>query len=187
MKFRLSQILQLKNLVLIRGASPHKRTVDLLSYSIASGIQVTLTRVKCWNINHQNHKHTFSHEVHDQNDRSNRCNTLYGCDDWYFSIWHVSMSLEFHWQLSNWVGLLCRNIRKTWPCDTFMQTMNSRFVNLQPFSREKAVKVQMTCRNKQFSSEALSVWPELSCGKTCTWSWKQSIFDLKIYTNEICF
>ena len=79
-------------------------TIDLLSYSIASGIPVTLTRVKCWNINHQNHKHTYSHEVRDQNDRSNRCNTLYGCDDWYFSIWHVSMSQEFHWQLSNWVG-----------------------------------------------------------------------------------
>ena len=80
------------------------QTLDVLSYSIASGIPVTLTRVKCWNINHQNHKHTYSHEVHDQNDRSNRCNTLYGCDDWYFSIWHVSMSQEFHWQLSNWVG-----------------------------------------------------------------------------------
>ena len=79
-------------------------SLDLLSYSIASGIPVTLTRVKCWNINHQNHKHTYSHEVRDQNDRSNRCNTLYGCDDWYFSIWHVSMSQEFHWQLSNWVG-----------------------------------------------------------------------------------
>ena len=87
--------------------------LDVLSYSIASGIPVTLTRVKCWNINHQNHKHTYSHEVHDQNDRSNRCNTLYGCDDWYFSIWHVSMSQEFHWQLSNWVGpLLWFKIRK---------------------------------------------------------------------------
>ena len=25
-------------------------------------------------------------------------------DDWYFSIWQSSMSQEFHWQLSNWVG-----------------------------------------------------------------------------------
>ena len=82
-------------------------TMDVLSYSIASGIPVTLTRVKCWNINHQNHKHTYSHEVHDQNDRSNRCNTLYDCDDWYFSIWQPSMSQEFQWQLSNWVGPLC--------------------------------------------------------------------------------
>ena len=81
----------------------HQQTMALLSYSIASGIPVTLTRVKCWNINHQNHKHTYSHEPHDQNDKSNRCHTLYDCDDWYFSIWHVSMSLEFHWQLSNWV------------------------------------------------------------------------------------
>ena len=85
----------------------------LLSYSITSGIPVTLTCVKCWSINHQNHKHTYSHEVCDQNDRSNRCNTLYGCDDWYFSIWHMSMSQEFHWQLSNWVGPKCHII--PWP------------------------------------------------------------------------
>ena len=88
-------------------------SIDVLSYSIASGILVTLTIVKCWNINHQNHKHTYSHEVHDQNDRSNRCNTLYGCDDWYFSIWHVSMSQEFHWQLSNWVGPMWLILRVT--------------------------------------------------------------------------
>ena len=53
----------------------------LLSYSIASGIPVTLTLVKCLNINHQNHKHTYSHQPHDQNDKSNRCHTLYDCDD----------------------------------------------------------------------------------------------------------
>ena len=33
------------------------------------------------NINHQNHKHTYSHDLYDQNDRSNRFNTLYDCDD----------------------------------------------------------------------------------------------------------
>ena len=59
----------------------------LLSYSIASGIPVALTIVKCWNINHQNHRHTYSHEPHDQNDKSNRCYTLYDCDDWYFITW----------------------------------------------------------------------------------------------------
>ena len=78
-------------------------SMALLSYLIASGIPVALTIVKCWNIYHQNHKHTYSHEPHDQNDKSNMCHTLY---DWYFSIWHASMSLEFHWQLSNWVGPL---------------------------------------------------------------------------------
>ena len=33
-----------------------------------------------------------------------------GSEDWYFSIWQLSMPLEFHWQLSNWVGLMlsCR-------------------------------------------------------------------------------
>ena len=31
---------------------------------------------------------------------------VYGSDDWYFSTWQWSMSLEFHWQLSNWVGPL---------------------------------------------------------------------------------
>ena len=31
---------------------------------------------------------------------------VYGSDDWYFSTWQWSMSLEFHWQLSNWVCLL---------------------------------------------------------------------------------
>ena len=87
--------------------SMYKMTIDLLTHSIASGIPVALTIVKCWNINHQKHKHTYSHEIHDQNDRSNRCYILYGCDDWYFSIWHVSMSQEFHGQLSNWVGPLC--------------------------------------------------------------------------------
>ena len=79
-------------------------SIDVLSYSIASGIPMTLTIVKCWNNNHQSHKHTYSHEVHDQNDRSNRSNTLYDSDDWHYSIWHSLMSQEFHWQLSNWVG-----------------------------------------------------------------------------------
>ena len=86
-----------------------KGTIDLLTYSIASGIPVVLTIVKCWIINHQNHKHTYSHEFHDQNDRSNRCNTFYDCGDWYFSIWQSSMSQKFYWQLSDWVGpmILC--------------------------------------------------------------------------------
>ena len=53
-----------------------------------------------------NHKHTYSHEPNDQNDKSNRCCILYDCDDWYFSTWHSSMPLELHWQLSNWIGLL---------------------------------------------------------------------------------
>jgi len=81
-------------------------SLALLSYSIAGGIPVTLTCVRCWNINHQNHKHTYSHKPHVQNDKSNRCHTLYDCDDWYFNTWRVSVSLEFHWQLSNWVGLM---------------------------------------------------------------------------------
>ena len=45
----------------------------LLSYSIASGIPVTLTHVKCSNINHHSQKHIYSHESRDQNDKSNRC------------------------------------------------------------------------------------------------------------------
>ena len=48
--------------------------LDLLSYSIASEIPVALMIVKC--CSHQNHKHTNSHEPHDQNDKSNRCYTL---------------------------------------------------------------------------------------------------------------
>ena len=47
--------------------------MDILSYSIASGIPVALEIGKCLNINHQNHKHTYSHEPHDQNDKSNDC------------------------------------------------------------------------------------------------------------------
>ena len=90
-----------------------REALDLLNYSIASGIPVALTIVKCWNINYQNHKHTYSHEPHDQNDKSNRCNTLYDFDDWYFSIWQSSMSQEFQWQLSNWVGPL-RLTLTTW-------------------------------------------------------------------------
>ena len=31
------------------------KIIDLLSYSIVSGIPVTLTRVKCWNISHHSH------------------------------------------------------------------------------------------------------------------------------------
>ena len=78
----------------------------LLSYSIVSGVPVTLTRVKCWNINHQNHKRTYSHEPHDENDKSTQYYTLCDFDDWYFSIWQSSMPLEIHWQLNNWVGLM---------------------------------------------------------------------------------
>jgi len=89
-------------------------TMALLSYSIASGIPVALTIVKCWNINHQNHRHTYSHEPHDQNDKSNRSYTLYDCDDWYFITWHPLLPLEFHWQLSNWVGIIIHML--TWIC-----------------------------------------------------------------------
>ena len=117
----------------------------LLSYSIASGIPVTLTCVKCWNINHRNHKHTYSHEPHDQNDKSNRCHTLYDCDDWYFSIWHVSMSLEFHWQLSNWVGLL----RRTKPDETgklsSMCHLMCHSMALLSYSIASGIPVTLTC------------------------------------------
>ena len=82
-------------------------SLDILSYSIASGMPVALTIVKCWNINHKNHKHTYFYEPHDQNDKSNRYYTLYDCDDWYFRSWQLSMPLEFCWQLSNWVGPMC--------------------------------------------------------------------------------
>ena len=47
----------------------------------ASGIPVELKIVKCRNINHQNHKHTYFHEPHGQNDKSNICYNLCDCDD----------------------------------------------------------------------------------------------------------
>ena len=56
-------------------------TLNLLSCSIASGISVALAIVKWLNINHQNHEHIYSHEPHDQNDKSDRYHTLYDCDD----------------------------------------------------------------------------------------------------------
>ena len=80
-------------------------TIDPLSYSIASGIPVALTIVKCWNINHQNNRYTYSHESLGQNDKCTKYYTLYNFDDWYFSTWQSSMPLEFHWQLINWVHM----------------------------------------------------------------------------------
>ena len=81
-------------------------SLDVLSYSIASGIPVTLTRVKCWNIIHQSHIryniykiYHFDYEVHE-------IIYVYDSDDWYFSTWQLPMPLEFHCQLSSWVGLL---------------------------------------------------------------------------------
>ena len=76
-----SYCISLNFVILKKGVYP----LDLLSYSTASGIPVALTIVKCWNINHQNHKHTYSHEAHDQNDKFARFYTLYDYDDWYFS------------------------------------------------------------------------------------------------------
>ena len=38
---------------------------------------------------------------------------VYGSDDWYFSTWQWSMSLEFHWQLSNWVEPLSGSLSVT--------------------------------------------------------------------------
>ena len=49
-------------------------------------------------------------------------------DDWYFSTWQLSMPLEFHWQLSNWVGLmkdLKNPIKNEW---MFQKKKNSRFI-----------------------------------------------------------
>ena len=72
--------------------------LDLHSHSIASGIPLALRIDKCSNINNHNHKykHTYSHEPHDQNDKSNWFYNLYDCDDWYFSTWQSSMPVEFH-------------------------------------------------------------------------------------------
>ena len=76
-----------------------RHTIDLLSYSIASGID------NCQVLEYQ------SSESHDQSDESNGCYILYDCDDWYFITWQSSMPLEFHWQLSIWVGLLRLTLR----------------------------------------------------------------------------
>ena len=65
---------------------------DLLRYSIWLLMPVALTITNCCNINHKNHKHTSSHAPNDQNDKCDRYNALYDCDEWYFSTWRSSMS-----------------------------------------------------------------------------------------------
>ena len=154
----------------------HQQTMALLSYSIASGIPVTLTRVKCWNINHQNHKHTYSHEPHDQNDKSNRCHTLYDCDDWYFSIWHVSMSLEFHWQLSNWVGLLwCTWWTRKSSHNVSAHNSPTQLLNCQWNSCDidtcQMLKYQSSQPYKVLHLLDLSFWSWTSWEYVCLWFW----------------
>ena len=78
-------------------------SLDQLSYSIASGIPVTLTCVKCWNISHHSHIRYYIYEIYHFDHELHENVYVYGSDDWYFSIWHVSMSLKFHWQLSKWL------------------------------------------------------------------------------------
>ena len=85
------------------------KMINLLSYSIWPSMPEALVIVKCWNISHHSHiRHYiyhifhFNHEVREVHE--NMHVYVYGSDDWYFIIWHVSMSLEFHWQFSNWVG-----------------------------------------------------------------------------------
>ena len=102
-------------------------------------------------------------DSHDQNDKSNRCHTFYDCDDWYFSIWHVSMSLEFHWQLSNWVRLLTN-----WVCSFFsilpITNMNHRTYSVTFTTNiERDIKIFWTM-NRGAVSQWKIVKEEKGCG-----------------------
>ena len=87
--------------------------------------------------------HTYSYAPHDQNDKHDRFNALYDCDDWYFSTLQSSMPLESHWQSSNWVGLiglgpryletLC-TLAPTMECFLFILYMNGISIFFKDYS-----------------------------------------------------
>ena len=65
------------------------------------------------------HIHHFDHEVHENM-------YVYSSDVWYFSIWHSSIPLECHWQLSNWVGPMSNWVGSMWFSMTVLKYWGSR-------------------------------------------------------------
>ena len=59
--------------------------------------------VKCSNISHHSHIRYDTYQIYHFDHAVHENMYVCGSDDWYSSIWHVSMSLEFYWPLSNWV------------------------------------------------------------------------------------
>ena len=83
--------------------SDWEHSMALLSYSIASGIPVTLTNAEISIIRTTNIHILMNLMIK----MINLIDMIPYMTVMTVITWHPSMPLEFHWQLSNWVGLLC--------------------------------------------------------------------------------